>query len=404
MPSRHSSCHAARLHRRASRRSRRFTWALAGTLIIAAAGCSQDSTSPLNPESTPDLSASALTATLQFRQVSAGFQHTCAVTTDDRAYCWGDNESGQLGNGSFINESRPAPVEGGLLFRVVSAGFGASCGITTTSQLYCWGNDHSHPADISGGRLFRQVDVGGANHSCAVGTDGKAYCWGGNTEGKLGDGTTTFRSSPTAVAGGRQWRQVAAGEFHSCGVTTGNVVFCWGSDQHGQLGDGSTRQNRLVPTRIASTRQFRQLDLGWEYSCAVTIDDRGFCWGDGSFGHIGDGGIIDRYTPRAVAGGLQIDRLNVGGNHSCAEVTGNQVYCWGVNEQGQFGNGTTKLTNVRPVLAAGGRRFVQVSAGGGHTCGVNGSAAAFCWGSNSDGELGTGNRTRSTTPVQVASP
>lgn len=380
--------------------SRRFIAALTSAFILAA-GCSEDSTSPRSPESTAaDLSTAASATTLLFRQVSAGYLHTCATTTDNRGYCWGRNELGQLGDGTNTHRSRPTPVAGNRQYRVIDAGASSTCGITTASSLYCWGA----AIHLSGASGFRQVSVGVA-HACGVRADGKAYCWGDNTYGQLGDNTTEDRSVPTAVAGGRQFRQVTVGYYHSCGVTPANLGFCWGRDNSGQLGDGVTNPLRLVPRRIAGGHLFRQLDAGFEHTCAVTTDNRGFCWGSGGLGELGNGSSGARYTPTAIEGELQIESITAGTFHTCAVVTGNQVYCWGVNNQGEVGNGSTDHPIFSPVLAAMGRRLTQVAAGDDHTCGVNANAAAFCWGSNADGGLGIGRFGGfSTMPMRVVSP
>src|SRR5207253_863820 len=132
---------------------------------------------------------------------------------DNQAYCWGANNSGQLGDG------------------------------TTTTRLT--------PVAVAGRLRFGQVSPDGTQHSCGVTTDDRAYCWGRNVFGELGDGTTTARLTPVAVAGGLLFRQVSAGAFHTCGVTTGDLAYCWGYNNFfGALGDGRLI-NRRRPTAVA---------------------------------------------------------------------------------------------------------------------------------------------------------
>ncbi len=141
---------------------------------------------------------------MAFRQVSAGDAHTCGVTTDDRAYCWGINDFGQLGDGTITERVRPVPVAGGHRFRQVMATVLSTCGVTNTNRLYCWGDLVGNtPVPLFAALRFRHVSVNryqGGNH-CGVTTEDRAYCWGSNYYGQLGDGTTISRGTPVPVAG-----------------------------------------------------------------------------------------------------------------------------------------------------------------------------------------------------------
>jgi alpha-tubulin suppressor-like RCC1 family protein len=402
-----SSCRGGRGRRLA----RRLSPTLA-VLLVAALGCREDAESPTAPAPTPALAAGS-TQVLAFRQVSAGFLYTCGVTTDDRAYCWGGNEDGQLGDGTTTQRLTPVAVAGGRRFRHVSVRLFHACGVTTDNRAYCWGrNDNGQlgdgtttrrltPTAVAGGRQFRQVDAGSA-FTCALGhADSKAYCWGANGAGMLGDGTTIGRLTPRAVAGGRQFRQVSAGHAHGCGVTPSNQAFCWGQNASGQLGDGSDPGRSLVPVLVAGGHPFRQVDAGFAHTCAVTTTDRAFCWGNGRSGQIGDGKTFLRFTPRRVVGGLLFDRVSTGEFHSCGETTGNRAYCWGSNNGGQLGDGTM-TQRLTPVAVVGGLTFSQLSPGVSHTCGVTRGGSVYCWGDNVLGQLGDGTTTFRLAPVAVA--
>jgi alpha-tubulin suppressor-like RCC1 family protein len=395
----------------------RCAFTLAG-LLIAVLGCREDAESPTSPEATP-LATSAAQA-LAFHQVSVGRLHTCGVTTDNRAYCWGYNVYGGLGDGTTTQRLAPVAVAGALRFRQVSAGIYHTCGVTTDYRAYCWGfyglgsitqvalgdgsTDGSRtPVPVAGGHRFREVDVG-EEHTCGVGyPDNRAYCWGFNDEGELGDSTTTKRLTPVAVSGGHQFRQVSAGVDHTCGVTTADEAFCWGANRYGQIGDSLAPTYRLTPSRVVGKHRFHQVDAGARFTCAVTLTDRAYCWGNGRDGQIGDGKLYLRFWPRAVAGGLFFDRVTTGDFHACGETTGNRAYCWGRNSTGALGDGTT-TRRTTPVAVVGGHFFRQVSAGGSHTCGKTSADVAYCWGWNFFGQLGDGTKIDRPTPVPVAGP
>jgi alpha-tubulin suppressor-like RCC1 family protein len=385
-------------------------------LVLAVFGCQQDSESPTGPtEATPSPSAAAALATtaLSFYQVDGGNTHSCGITTDNLAYCWGDNWAGQLGDGTTTGHLTPRPVLGGLHFRTISAGWAHTCAVTMDYRAYCWGlNDwgqlgdgtglsHRVPTPVKTSLTFRQIDTG-TEHTCAVGyTDHRPYCWGTNHEGQLGEGTTNPHFTPLAVAGKLRMREVRTGYSHTCGVTTGNVVYCWGWNQFGQLGQSTTGSYSVKPIRVSGGLEFRNLTAGWEHTCAVTTGDRVYCWGHNGSGQLGDGTTSTRFAPKPVLGSTLFTRVTAGAFHTCAESEANTAYCWGANNLGQGGNGSS-VTKFRPTLVSGGLHFAQVSAGSNHTCGKTSASKAYCWGWNPYGEVGDGTTTNRFSPVPVA--
>jgi hypothetical protein len=202
------------------------------------------------PHTTPVAVANGLT----FAAVSAGPGFTCGVTTSGAAYCWGVNGSGQLGDGAAdtVLHSTPVAVAGGLSFATVSAGYAHTCGVTSGGAAYCWGNNYggylgdgsttnsSTPVAVVGGLTFAAVSAGD-DHTCGVTTSGAAHCWGFNDYGQLGNGAADRlpHTNPVAVAGALAFAEVSAGSGHTCGVTTGGAAYCWGWNSYGQLGNGA---------------------------------------------------------------------------------------------------------------------------------------------------------------------
>jgi alpha-tubulin suppressor-like RCC1 family protein len=224
------------------------------------------------------------------------------------------NGFGQLGDGTVTNRLTPVLVSGGLRFDRVDGGGDHTCGLTLDNLAYCWGGNikgqlgdgtrqkHTVPVAVAGGLRFRQVSAGGA-HTCGRTLADQAYCWGFNKFGQLGDGTIALRLRPVRVhAAGRRFSELNAGLVPTCGVDRdNNRAFCWWANIEGQLGDGTTT-NRLTPVAVAGGHLFRQVSEGSHHSCAVNTDDRAFCWGQGGLGELGDGTSGNSLTPVAVAG------------------------------------------------------------------------------------------------------
>ncbi len=367
--------------------------------------------------------AAMTVVSLVFAQVSAGVTHTCGVTTSGAAYCWGSNNSGQLGApesnqceigyyGGVPCSTSPVAVVGGRTFATVSAGNGYhTCGVTTGGAAYCWGDNtwgqlgdgsttgSGTPVLVSGGLSFAVVSTGNG-FTCGLTTGGAAYCWGFNTVGELGNGTTTNSAVPVLVAGSLTLTAVSAGDSHACALTNGGAAYCWGANRFAQLGDGSTT-NRTTPVAVAGGLSFAAVSAGLVHTCAVTAGGAAYCWGDNSSGDLGDGSTVDSRTPLAVGGGLTFQVVSAGGNYTCGLTTSGGPYCWGSNFNGQLGTGVFSGPNLLPTAVSGGLTFAAVSAGGAHTCGRTAAGTVYCWGSNTDGELGNGSTNSTAMPARV---
>ena len=265
--------------------------------------------------------------TAAWRSVSTSWNSTCGVTTGGAAYCWGLNDDGQLGTGSRTLRTTPGRVGTTVDWVSVSAGGFHGCGVRTSGQLWCWGaNDQGQLGD--GTRTTRLVPtlIGTATtwsrvsaswfHTCATTTTGFALCWGLNDQGQLGDGTRTARLVPTNVAGGLgPWTGVGTGNASSCGLRQDGTAYCWGDDSEGRLGNGTTTAS-LRPTPVAGLTGVVELVVGLAHACALSTpaptdppSDPSAdpapaaalsCWGSDDAGQLGSpGGAAS--TPAAVA-------------------------------------------------------------------------------------------------------
>jgi alpha-tubulin suppressor-like RCC1 family protein len=385
----------------------------AAAVLLAVGGCADNAPSPTEPASPPAADVVAA-ATLTFRQVTTGAGHACGLTATDEVYCWGDAREGQLGTGpassletchidsvDFACSTRPMRVSGGLAFRQVSAGEVHTCAVTTDDRAFCWGSNNRGtlgtgdwlssdvPVPVAGGLRFRQVSAGWEMTCGITSPDDRAWCWGLNYYGQLGDGTGRESAAPVPVAGGHRWRQVDAGLGHACGVTADNRAFCWGFNLFGQVGDSTELKRRFRPRLVAGGLRFLYVEAGSRHSCGVTTDHRAWCWGDGRDGQLGNGRTYLSFWPRRVAGGLRFERVTAGTIESCGLTTGNRAYCWGDNSWGQLGDGTFER-RLTPSAVSGGLAFAGVSVGHFFACGAAGDGAGYCWGSNVFAELGIG--------------
>jgi alpha-tubulin suppressor-like RCC1 family protein len=370
--------------------------------------------------------------------VSAGVYHTCALLGDGTAMCWGANTYGQVGDGTSGTErDTPVAVSGLTNAVAIAAGYYHTCALLGDGTAQCWGlnnfgqqgadypHQHLTPVAVSG--LSNAVAIaGGGYHTCAVLSDGSARCWGYNTRGQVGDGTSgSNRLTPVAVSGLSNAVAIAGGGYHTCALLSDGSGRCWGWNSGGQLGDGTSSGPEMCGSYPCSTTPVAVFGLayalapaitaGYRHTCAVLGDGTARCWGDNTYGQLGDGTNTERHTPVPVcavsatapctaandilAGAVAI---SAGYYHTCAVLSDGTARCWGDNAYGQLGDDAAEFVSTTPVAVSGLSDAVAVAAGHGHTCALLSNGTAMCWGDNIYGQLGDGTAERSDTPVAVS--
>jgi alpha-tubulin suppressor-like RCC1 family protein len=372
--------------------------------------------------------------------IVAGAEHTCALLAGGTVECWGENASGQLGNGTTINAYTPEAVSGLSGSTAVSGGTFAdhSCALLSGGTVECWGDNQygqlgngtttesTTPVAVSGLTGTTAVS-GGEGSTCALLSGGTVECWGDNQYGQLGNGTTTESTTPVAVFGLSGATAIAVEDDHACALLAGGAVDCWGYNAAGQLGDGTTTGpdhcafiNR-VPTEPCSTTPTAAnlsgataIAGGDGGSCALLAGGSVDCWGENDYGLLGNGTFSSSSgsaTPTAVSGINHATAIAGLGGAACALLGGGTVDCWGANIGGELGDGTISgpetctgsiPCNTLPGAVIGLNGATAIAGGGTHACALLVGGSIDCWGDNAGGDLGDGTkRANLPTPVPV---
>ncbi|UOG67010.1 hypothetical protein LRM49_02975 [Candidatus Nanosynbacter sp. HMT-352] len=361
-----------------------------------------------------------------FSQITIGYGHTCALTNEGKAYCWGWNGQGQLGNNSTTNSRIPVAVQmpAGVSFQSITVGYYHTCALTNEGKAYCWGwngqgqlgNNSTTNSRIPvavqmpAGVSFQSITVG-YYHTCALTNEGKAYCWGWNGQGQLGNNSTTNSRIPVAVqmpAGVARFQSIAAGYYYTCAITSEGKAYCWGRGNGGQLGNNSTTNSR-IPVAVqmpAGVARFQSIAAGYYYTCAITSEGKAYCWGRGNGGQLGNNSTTNSRIPVAVQmpAGVSFQSITAGSDYTCAITSEGKAYCWGYGSSGQLGNNsTTNSSTPVAVQMPAGVSFQSITAGSDYTCALTNEGKAYCWGNNEYGQLGNNSTTNSSIPLAVSS-
>jgi alpha-tubulin suppressor-like RCC1 family protein len=321
----------------------------------------------------------------QFAVLRAG-GHACGIATNGVAYCWGWNESGQLGDGTVAGRQSPTPVATNLRFRSIAPGTRSTCGIDIDGRAHCWGLDdlgalgggtvgegvpHVTPRAVDADIVFGGID--GAWVYCALGESprGRVYCWGtrpgtfdpgvGIQPGDCGEvfalefeGVDCLR--PTPLADERQFVEVSIGGNTACGVGEAGDAFCWGEGSRGQLGNGQSGSGTyaLEPVAVAGGHTFRVVTAGATHVCALTISDVAYCWGNNFRGYLGTSANLGGFNsePQQVDGGHEFAALSAGWYHTCGMTYEGQVWCWGAGASRALGRDPGQGDSYTPLLVS----------------------------------------------------
>lgn len=349
--------------------------------------------------------------------IVGGVIHTCALLSSGGVKCWGDNSFGQLGNNSTVDHFTPAYVDG--LYSGVSAvasGESHTCVINEIGGVECWGwNSDGQLGDNSTTTRLIPVTVdglpsgviaisAGIAHTCALTDTGGVKCWGDNINGQLGDNTTTDRHTPVNVYGLTSGvTAISADGWHTCALTSTGGVKCWGNNYDGQLGD-NTKTDRHIPVNVYGlTSGVNSISTGSYHTCAIVSTGGVKCWGYNNHGQLGDNTTTLRLTPVNVTNlPSGVLGINAGTYHTCAVTTSNGIKCWGRNTEGQLGDNTTTERHTPNDVYNLTSGMGSVGTGQLHTCGITLTGDGKCWGINTSGQLGDNSSINRVAPVDIA--
>jgi uncharacterized repeat protein (TIGR01451 family) len=365
--------------------------------------------------------AHAQSGTPTVTQVAGGGDHSCAVTSAGAVKCWGDNALGQLGNGvTGPVAGVPTPVGVQTLGAgavAVTAGTNHTCALTVQGAVKCWGAGSSgRLGNGANGSSSVPVDAltlgqgvvaiaAGDYHGCALTDRGAVKCWGWNRYGQLGSATNLGNDSANSPLDvqtlGSGAVAIAVGQLFSCAVTTAGAVKCWGINDSGQLGNTAnlgTETANGVPLPVQTlTSGAVSVAAGDSHACALLGDGTVKCWGLNNYGQLGNvtnaGNSTFNISPLSVF--LSATRMDAGLDHTCAVNDQGAPLCWGRNEFGQLGvaaNAGTQTPTWQPAMlwnpVSTGVAAANVTGGDTHACALTTTGALRCWGRNSRGQLG----------------
>ena len=343
-------------------------------------------------------------------KVVTGALHTCVLTTGGAVKCWGAYY-GQLG------ENPATDLPSGVT--AIAAGAYHTCGLTEAGGAKCWGDNdwgqigvpsigRKPPTDVTGLASGVTAVTAGFLHTCALTTAGGVKCWGSNNSGQLGDGSTTKPSAPVDVTGlGSGVVAIAAGSDHTCALTAAGGVKCWGSNGSGQLGNSSFTGS-LTPVNVTGLASgVTAIAAGGAHTCALTAAGGMKCWGENRQGQLGTNSTAPRAFPVDVTDLVSgVAAIAPGAFHTCALTAAGAAKCWGDNSYGQLGDNSTtnRLTPANVTGLASGVTAIATSNGdvrASHTCAVTAAGGVQCWGDNSYHQLGDYSTSQRSAPVDV---
>jgi len=367
---------------------------------------------PTTAESEITASVNSLTKKVVARipavsSIQIGWDHGCLLTDRGRTYCWGENIHGQLGTGIVTRDTSRVPVASSGVPPIAKLSVGQlhSCGLTSDGTAYCWGwnatgqigdgsigGDRPAAKQASGTIRFSSISAG-QNHTCAIATDGDTYCWGNGN------------SVPAKVATPVRFTSISAGVDVTCGLDPTGRAWCWGANSRGELGTGSIDSFGVpspIPVEVAEGLTFKSIDTGsWGFVCGLTTDGAIYCWG-ALLWRPGGG-----YGLEKISGNLLFAEMSAGANQVCALTPSRQAWCLGNGFEGQLGDGQRHEPSINTFVAvlpgtppASG--FSSIGAGESATCAISVEGAPYCWGYWS--RLGAGVDVRQTSPVLLKSP
>jgi alpha-tubulin suppressor-like RCC1 family protein/Leucine-rich repeat (LRR) protein len=348
-----------------------------------------------------------------WKTVTSGYSYTVATQTDNSLWSWGENKSGQLGDGTLLNNYTPKKIGTATDWKIVVTGTNHTVALKNDGSLWTWGSNKegqlgdgtytgkSIPIQIGTATNWQTVAAGN-QYTVALKNDGTLWAWGDNYFGELGNGTSSGSSIPKQIGTATDWKSITVGYYHTIALKTDGTLWTWGGNNAGQLGDGTISKS-YSPKKIGTATDWKIICGGGSHTLAIKTDGSLWAWGQNKYGELGNGTTTDSYVPTKIGTSTDWKSLGAGGDHTIAIKTDNSLWTWGYNSDNELGNGTT-LNSLVPIQIGSSKIWQDVSAGWYYTAAVSSDGVMWTFGDNADGQLGDGTNVNKNVPITVVCP
>jgi len=335
------------------------------------------------------------------KQLKAGLAYSIALKRDGTVWAWGCNNLGQLGDGTIIDKDTPVQVQNLENIKDIKVHYNHSFALKENGTVWAWGcNSHGQlgdgtiidkytPVQVQNLENIKDIKVND-NYSFALKEDGTVWAWGVNYYGRLGDGTKINRSIPVQVQNLKNIKDIKVNHYCSFGLKEDGTVWSWGENYYGQLGDGTTT-NRSIPVKVRNLENIKDIKINYYYLLALKEDGSVWAWGDNYYGQLGDGTRTSRSIPVKVRNLENIKDIKINYYYSLALKEDGTVWAWGKNDVGQLGDGTT-IHKSTPVQVHNLESFKDIKTGPNYSLALKEDGTVWAWGDNRYGQLGNGNK------------
>jgi len=327
--------------------------------------------------------------------IAAGYLFTFVVKSDRSGWSWGSASNGTLGDNTITNRSSPVAIYGNKKFYKIAAGYdgGHGLAIDQNGKAWAWGynlvgqlGDRSvvskrTPVAVCGNRTFCRIAASMNFASIAIDNKGKAWAWGSNSSGQLGDNSSTNRCTPVAVCGTQTFCKISMGNAHTVAIDKNGKGWAWGFGGNGRLGDNSIVSKRS-PVAICGNKTFCHISAGQTFVLAIDKNGKGWSWGQNSFGVLGDNTTTDRSTPIGITGTRTFCRISAGYEHSLALDYKGKAWAWGIGIYGLIGTYAIFCSCIVPAAVCHTNTFCEISAGRTHNVAIDKNNKIWVWGYN----------------------